>query len=377
MTQNSIYTDYNANVPMRNCAKEILIETIEIAGNPSSIHKNGQKLRRIIENARKEINQSIGNISGELIFTSGATESAQLAIESATSMGFKNVFLNASEHDAVYKYALSKYPNAKLIPNDENGIADINWLSGEIEGIDRPLVILMAVNNETGVIQDIAKASTIARQKGGAILVDAVQAFGKIDASGFIGYCDWAILSGHKIGACVGVGAIIYAAGIEPSFNRPGGGQEKSIRSGTMNAPAIASFGKAAIEIANNIDENEKIKSIRDDFENKLQVLFRDVIIIGKNAKRIGNTSCFAIPNMFAEHLVISLDLDGICISAGSACSSGSTKVSRAIAALNLDEKLSKCFVRVSFGYQSDESHADIIIDAIQKAVIRAGKVAA
>ncbi len=377
MTHEKIYADYNANVPMRDCAKQILIDSIEIAGNPSSIHQNGQSLRRIIEIARKEINQSIGNISGELIFTSGATESAQLAIESAIAMGFENVFLNASEHDAIYKYALSKFPNAKIIPNNDNGIADIDWLSNEIENVDRPLVILMAVNNETGVVQNIAGASNLARQKGGAILVDAVQAFGKIDASDFMGFSDWLILSGHKIGACVGVGAIIYAAGIEPALNRLGGGQEKSIRSGTMNAAAIASFGKAAIEISNNDIENKTIKSIRDDFENKLHAIFPDLIIVGKNAKRVGNTSCFAIPNMAAEHLVISLDLDGICISAGSACSSGSTKVSRAIAALNLGDKLSKCFVRVSFGYQSKQDHADIIVDAIQKAVIRAGKVAA
>ena len=377
MTHEKIYADYNANVPMRDCAKQILIDSIEIAGNPSSIHQNGQSLRRIIEIARKEINQSIGNMSGELIFTSGATESAQLAIESAIAMGFENVFLNASEHDAIYKYALSKFPNAKIIPNNDNGIADIDWLSNEIENVDRPLVILMAVNNETGVIQNIAGASNLARQKGGAILVDAVQAFGKIDASDFMGFSDWLILSGHKIGACVGVGAIIYAAGIEPALNRLGGGQEKSIRSGTMNAAAIASFGKAAIEIANNDIENKTIKSIRDDFENKVHAIFPDLIVVGKNTKRVGNTSCFAIPNMAAEHLVISLDLDGICISAGSACSSGSTKVSRAIAALNLGDKLSKCFVRVSFGYQSKQEHADIIVDAIQKAVIRAGKVAA
>ncbi len=377
MTHEKIYADYNANVPMRDCAKQILIDTIEIVGNPSSIHQNGQSLRRIIETARKEINQSIGNISGELIFTSGATESAQLAIESAIAMGFENVFLNTSEHDAIHKYALSKFPNAKIIPNNDDGMADIDWLSNEIENVYRPLVILMAVNNETGVVQNIAKASNLARQKGGAILVDAVQAFGKIDASDFMGFSDWLILSGHKVGACVGVGAIIYAAGIEPALNRLGGGQEKSIRSGTMNASAIASFGKAAVEIANNSQENQKVKTIRDDFENKLHAIFPDLIIVGKNAKRVGNTSCFAIPNMAAEHLVISLDLDGICISAGSACSSGSTKVSRAIAALNLGDKLSKCFVRVSFGYQSKQEHADIIVDAIQKAVIRAGKVAA
>ena len=114
-------------------------------------------------------------------------------------MGFENVFLNASEHDAIYKYALSKFPNAKIIPNNDNGIADIDWLSNKIENVDRPLVILMAVNNETGVVQNIAGASNLARQKGGAILVDAVQAFGKIDASDFMGFSDWLILSGHKL----------------------------------------------------------------------------------------------------------------------------------------------------------------------------------
>lgn len=367
MNNHSIYADYNSNAPLRDCARDAMMSVFEIAGNVSSIHKNGQKLRKIVENSRRQLNSILGNISGELIFTSGATESAQLAIESANEMGFENIFLSAIEHDALFQYAKVKFKNINIIPCKENGIIDIEWLEKNLENIEKPLVILMAVNNETGIIQPIAKASNLARRNGGAIIVDAVQAFGKIPMHELIGYCDYILLSGHKIGAPIGIGAIIYAAGIVPSYSRPGGGQEKNIRAGSVNTPAIAAFAAAAGEF--DEIENHKIKEIRDYFETKLMNEFQDIIIIGKNETRINNTSCFAISNNNAEHLVISLDLAGICISSGSACSSGSTKISRVIKALNIDENIAKAVVRISFGYKSDIKEVDIIIDALKKAV--------
>jgi cysteine desulfurase len=376
MTNQRIYADYNASSPLREGAKSRLLSALELTGNSSSIHQDGQKLRRIVEQSRREINAYLGNVSGELIFTSGATESAQLAIESAIAMGFENVFLNISEHDAIYKYAYERFSKISLIPNTKNGIIDIEWLEKNIANVEKPLIILMAVNNETGVIQPIKQASNMARLNNGAILVDAVQALGKIDPSQFVGFADWIILSGHKIGATVGIGAIIYAPGILPASNRPGGGQEKSIRSGTLNAQAIAGFAGAIDEISQNNNEIAQIKYIRDEFEKKLKLNFINPIIIGENTPRIGNTSCVAL-DILAEHLVIALDLDGISISSGSACSSGSTKVSRAIIATNITPEVAKNSIRISFGYKSTIEDADKIIAALVKTSKSAKKVAA
>lgn len=367
MSIHSIYADYNANAPLRDCALKEILACYKIAGNPSSIHKNGQKLRKIIENSRKEINNILGNISGETIFTSGATESAQLAIESALHMGFENVFLSAIEHDALYQYCKVKFENIKIIPCLKSGEIDIDWLENKIQNIDKPLVILMAANNETGIIQPIKKASNLARNKGGAIIVDAVQVFGKINPQEYMGYSDYLIISGHKIGAPIGIGALIFAAGISPSLERAGGGQEKGIRSGSLNAASICAF--AASIKAIDEEENLRIKEIRDIFEKKLKTEFADLTIFGENSPRINNTSCFAIHGKLAEHIVIALDLEGICISSGSACSSGSTKISRTIKAICNDDNIAKCAVRISFGYASSINEVDIIINALKKAV--------
>lgn len=374
MNNHSIYADYNANCPIRDCALRAMNDAYLIAGNSSSIHKNGQKLRRIVENSRKSINSYLGNVSGETIFTSGATEACQLAIESAIDMGFENIFLSAIEHDAIYQYAKLKFKNISIIPCTENGIIDIKWLEVNISQFQKPLVILMAINNETGILQPISQASNLARINGGAIIIDAVQALGKIPPQDYVGYADWLILSGHKIGGPIGVGALIMAAGIQGSFARPGGGQEKGLRAGTLNAPAIAGFASAIEETAN--ENNDKIKAIRDDFETKLKSQFPNLIIFGENTKRAYNTTCFAIYGQSAEHLVISLDLENISISSGSACSSGSTKISRAIKAMNIGDDIARGALRISFGYKSKAQDVDFIIDALKKAVNR-GKAAA
>lgn len=367
ISNNLIYADYNANVPLRDSARNAMDAAYEILGNPSSIHRNGQNLRRLVEKARENISNALGNISGQLIFTSGATEAAQLAIESAAKADWGAVFIGAIEHDCVYQYACARFPIHHIIPINSDGTYDIDWLEQEISKIEKPLVLMMAVNNETGIVQPIKHASNIARAKGGAILVDGVQALGKTDIEEITPYCDWLFVSGHKIGAPIGVGALVYAPGIEPFFGRPGGGQEKGMRSGTINAPAIAAFG-AIIRETDFANENAGIRNLRDEFEKELSASFQNVKIIGKEVNRVANTSCFSIPGLNAEHLVIFLDLEGIAISSGSACSSGSSKISRAISAFNFESDLSNGFIRVSFGYKSKSEDAIAIIKALQKA---------
>lgn len=361
-----IYADYNANVPMRQSAKKAMIAALDLYGNPSSIHRDGQKLRMMIEAARKNVRDALGLLSHEIVFTSGATESAQLAIESAKAAGFENVFLFSQEHPAVYEYALAKWNNATIIPSLANGQADLDFLKAKLEGVQKPLVIIQAANNETGVIFPLSEISGLVRENGGALLVDGTQAFGKMPAHEFAGFADWLIVSSHKIGGPVGAGALLLAPGVDGYRGRVGGGQEKGYRSGTQNAPALIGFGAAADEISDFAPELERIKNIRDIFEDDLKKSFSEVEIIGENSKRLGNTSCFLIPDWPSEFLVIALDLGGVSLSSGSACSSGSVKVSRVIKSIGLDDARAKCVVRVSFGHLSKVEEAREIADKLR-----------
>ncbi len=357
-----IYADYNANVPMRDAARRAMVEALDLYGNPSSIHKDGQKLRMLIENARRNVRLALGVTSHEVVFTSGATEAAQLAIESAFEIGFENVFLFSQEHDAIFQYAQTKWNNLVVIPSLANGQIDIEWLENKLDNASKPLVIVQAANNETGVVFPLSKISGIVRNQGGALLVDATQAFGKCHSQEFSGFGDWMIVSSHKIGGPMGAGALILAPGIDGFRGRVGGGQEKGYRSGTQNAPAIIGMGSAAQEIIEIQAELANVKKIRDIFETELKKSFSDVVIIGENTNRLGNTSCFYIPEWSSEFLVIALDLAGVSLSSGSACSSGSVKVSRVIKAIGLNEEYAKCVVRVSFGHRSTEADAMTIV---------------
>lgn len=372
-----IYADYNANVPMRDAAKRAMVAALDLYGNPSSIHQDGQKLRMLIENARRNIKSALGVNSHEVIFTSGATEAAQLAIESAYELGFENIFLFSQEHDAIFQYAQTKWKNARIIPSLNNGQIDYAWLEGQLEDIEKPLLIIQAANNETGVIFPLAKISGLARQNGGALLVDATQAFGKVASHEFAGFADWLVVSSHKIGGPMGAGALVLAPGIDGFRGRVGGGQEKGLRAGTQNAPAIIGMGAAAKEIHDNGDELAQVTKIRDIFETELKKSFANVEIIGENTKRLGNTSCFIIPEWSSEFLVIALDLGGVSLSSGSACSSGSVKVSRVIKAIGLEEGRARCVVRVSFGHMSTETDAmEIVAKLLENYNIMVSKAA-
>lgn len=360
-----IYADYNANVPMREIAKRAMVEALDLYGNPSSIHQDGQKVRMLIENARRSIKSALAITSHEVIFTSGATEAAQLAIESANQIGFENVFLFSQEHDAIYQYALTMWKDAHLIPSLPNGQIDIEWLERNLDNIAKPLVIVQAANNETGVVFPLSKISGLVRNHGGALLVDSTQAFGKCLPEAFSGYGDWTIVSSHKIGGPMGAGVLMLAPGIDGFRGRVGGGQEKGFRAGTHNAPAIIGMGAAAQDIIDITDELTRVKAIRDIFETELKKSFSDVVIIGEDTNRLGNTSCFYIPGWSSEFLVIALDLAGVSLSSGSACSSGSVKVSRVIKAIGLGDENAKCVVRVSFGHNSSESDATRIVDKL------------
>lgn len=371
MTQKRIYADYNATVPLRCCAKEAMLAAMDCCGNSTSIHTEGRKARKFIETARRELLAALGLSAGELVFTSGATEAAQLALESAKQMGFENVYISSVEHPAVFNYAKRLWPEMKIIPTNPNGASDRNWLESELaySNAVSPLIIIMAANNENGIVNPISEFAALAKNYGGAILVDAVQGLGKLKPNKFAGMADWLVLSGHKIGGPLGVGALYLAPGIDGATNRPGGGQEKGLRSGTLNTPGIAGFGAAAAYVAENFDaEIDKYAQIRGAFESALKEAFSEVVIIGENTERLANTSSFYIDGWNNEQILMALDIGGISISAGSACSSGSSKASRIMLALGLEVETAKCVVRVSFGHQSSLDDAHTIIDALKAA---------
>jgi cysteine desulfurase len=220
----------------------------------------------------------------------------------------------------------------------------------------------MAANNETGVIQPIAEASKLAREAGALLMVDAIQAAGKIpldfDA-------DYITISSHKLGGPQGAGALIVKPGVPFAPQILGGGQERGHRAGTENVAAIAGFGAAA-EIVSNVSP------LRDRFESALKQIASDVIIFGEGAPRLSNTSNFALPGILAETAVMALDLDGVMISSGAACSSGKVKPSHVLAAMGVNEDISRCALRVSFGWNSVQADADAAIASLSKLLARA-----
>ncbi|KAF0186319.1 MAG: cysteine desulfurase [Hyphomonadaceae bacterium] len=376
-----IYLDHNATSKLRPFVKAAMMEAMDNCGNPSSIHMDGQTARKLVENARKAIISSLGTYSAEVVFTSGATEAAQLALESAKAMGLNLAFIGAGEHPAIMAYAKQLFENLVVIPIDGNGNIDCRWLEARLAQAQnagqKAFVAVQAANNEIGIINPLSKISGIVKNHGAALMVDAVQAFGKIPPDDYAGYADWLIISPHKIGGPLGVGALLLAPGIEGARNRPGGGQEKGLRSGTPNIPAIRGFGVASALAGDVAEFAATTCALRDKFEQEIMTQWPDAIIFGHAASRLPNTSCFAIPNWSAEHMVIALDLAGVSISSGSACSSGSVKASATLLVLKAPEQLAKCAVRVSFGWNNEAADLGKIIAAMQNADMRRRNAAA
>ncbi len=374
-----IYADYNASSPMRESVKAAMIEAFEYSANPSSVHKMGRIARKALEDARANIANYLGINSKTIVFTSGATESAQIAFDSAIDMGITHYFILATEHDCIIKFAQNNCENLNIIPVNQLGVIDLEALENaialkKVEMGTNFLVAVQAANNETGILQPISKVSGIVKNNGGLLLIDATQALGRINPDKFMGYGDLTIISSHKIGGPMGVGALILSAGIDGATKRAGGGQENGVRSGTQNMPAIVGFGAAIKDL--NENEITKIQEIRDYFEDNLKEEF-PAIIIGEYSARQNNTSNFFIDGWTSEHLLIALDLEGVCISAGSACSSGSMKTSRVLKAMNINDAQAKCAVRVSFGYKSTVEDAQNIINALKIAYKRKFNIAA
>lgn len=373
MTKTPIYCDYNAGAPIRAEAAVAMSRAMASAGNPSSVHGFGRRARALIEDAREKIGAGVGAAAENVVFASGATEALQIAM---TSAGAASLILSAVEHDAVFEHATRALKADRIAPVDAFGVIDLDALAVLLAVAPKPaLVALQLANNETGVIQPIAKVAALCREHGALLLVDAAQAFGRIPVNIADLDATYLVVSSHKLGGPTGVGALILAPGAPFVTTRFGGGQERGRRPGTENGGAIVGFGVAVEWALRDLKaEATRVAALRDRFEADLPA---DAVIFGASASRLPNTSNFALPGVSAETAVIAMDLEGVAISSGAACSSGKVKSSRVLAAMGVAPDLARAALRVSFGHESKESDVDEALAALNKIAARRAQGAA
>jgi len=347
-----IYLDHNATSPVRPEAKAAVLRALEVGGNPSSVHAAGRAARSLIETARGQVAALVGVVPGSVTFTSGGTESNALAIESAVATGHDRVILGATEHGAVSENVRAAGVPVVVWPVDAHGVADLDWLAAELARGGRPLVCLMLANNETGVIQPVAEASALVREAGGWLHVDAVQAAGKIAIDFTALGADTLALAAHKIGGPFGSGALV--AGTRATLVRRlhGGGQERGRRAGAENLSGIAGFGAAADVAARDLPAIAAQAVWRDALQARVEEA--GAVILGKAAARLPQTLGFAAEGFDAQMQVMGMDLAGVAISAGPACSSGKMKPSDVVAAMGRAD-LAAFAVRISGGWNTTE----------------------
>ncbi len=337
------YLDANATEPLRPEARAAMAAALDVTGNPSSVHGAGRAARRIMEDAREALAARFGGRPADLVFTSGGTEADALAIHALGSG--RRIVIGATEHDAVRAAA----PCAAILPVDRRGVADLDALAGLLADGPSALVCLMLANNETGTLQPVAEAAALCRRYGSRLHVDAVQAAGRMTVDLSALGADSLAISSHKLGGPAGVGALLLSA--DASSIAPliaGGGQERGRRGGTPPVAAVAGFAAAALAAG----DASSLEALRDAAEQAAVAC--GAVVCGAGAARLPNTTCVALPGIRADAQVIALDLDGVAVSAGAACSSGKVAVSHVLQAMGLGALAGEA-IRVSLPWNAGE----------------------
>jgi cysteine desulfurase len=357
MLRRETYLDWNATAPLRPEAITAVTAALARGGNPSSVHRAGRAARQSIEQARAAVAALVGASSDGVVFTSGGTEANHLAL---LGCGRRRVLVSAVEHSSV----LQAVPDAERIPVDGNGIVDLDGLSAMLAADAGPaLVSVMLANNETGVMQPLTQIAAIAHGHGALVHCDAVQAAGKIPVDIAELGADFVSLSAHKIGGPPGIGALVLAGRAEVTALQRGGGQERGRRAGTENLPGIVGFAAAAIAATAGIDEYDRVRALRDRLEAAATAAVPEAFVLGAAASRLPNTTALALPGVAAETQVIGLDLDGVMVSAGAACSSGKVGPSHVLAAMGLPPEIAGCTIRVSLGWATTDDDISHFLD--------------
>ncbi len=358
-----IYLDYNATAPLhKNVIKKIQNLKFEEFGNPSSVHKIGRNSKKILEEVRRNILSALKAKNYDLIFTSGATESNNLAIKGFIKKNnIKTIFSLHTEHASVIDVVKNLDIEKKFFNINSNGNVNLKEIEELLSKQTSPfLVSIMFANNESGIIHPINEIAKIVRKYKGIIHCDGVQSLGKIEIDLDSLDVDLFSISSHKIGGPTGIGALLINTRNNISPEITGGGQEKNLRSGTENFLGIVGFGEAINEV-NNLAKicNSEIKNNRDLLEANLKKLSNEIKIFGEDTNRLANTCYFAYPSMTSENQVIALDQKGICVSSGAACSSGKVEPSHVLKAMQVDEKYIHSAIRVSLGWDSTKEQIE------------------
>jgi len=372
------YLDYNATAPARPEAREAAISALAATGNPSSVHAEGRAARRLVEEARAEVARLAGVAARCVVFLSGGTEAADAALNPFFGVGvgaapLARLIVGAGEHPCVLFG--HRFPPAavEVAPLRGDGRIDLDWLAAAADRPERALLALQGANNETGVIQPVAEAAALIHAAGGFVFCDAVQLPGRADCDIAALGADALALSAHKLGGPKGAGALV-AARPDFSLGEPlirGGGQERGARAGTENVAAIAGFGAAARACLAETGERGRLEALRRQLERALRAVAPEAHIFGEAAERLPNTVCFAVPAVEAATLVIALDLAGVAVSSGAACSSGKVAPSHVLAAMGVEPALARGAIRLSLGWASSDEDVDRFAAAFRTAVDR------
>ena len=353
-----VYLDHNATSPLKPEVKAAMGQAMDLVGNPSSVHAFGRNARRAVEEARTAVAALVGVKPAQVLFTGSGTEANNFALRGFAG---RRVVTSAIEHESV----LAARPDAERFGVTRDGVADLEDLERRLaHGNEPALVSLMLVNNETGVVQPVAEASGIAHAHGALIHCDAVQAAGRLPLSLSGLGADLMTLSAHKLGGPTGVGALILAEGLEPDALIRGGGQERRKRAGTENLLGIVGFGAAARLALDGLAEAADLAALRNRLEREALSAMPHARVMGAGAARVANTSCLMLPGLPGETQVMTLDLAGVAVSAGSACSSGKVKPSHVLAAMGEDDRSAASAIRVSLGWTSDDEAVDRFLTA-------------
>jgi len=366
MTQAArLYLDANATEPLRPEARAAMLDALDQA-NPSSVHAEGRRARSLLEESRRRIAALLGLGPGAVVFCSGATEANAMVLQAAHRRG-SAILVSAIEHDSV-RQALDEPGQVPVTPE---GVIDLDALDQCLAAVGPGATLaLLAAHNETGLVQPIEDAARIARSRGARLHCDATQMPGRLKLDAVLAHADTVSLSGHKLGGTKGSGLLLVLRGEPPAPLLRGGGQERGTRAGTENLPAHVALA-AALEPALRLDEAPRLQALRDRIEQGLSLASPGSRGVGQRQPRLPNTSCIVLPGMAASTQVIALDLAGIAVSAGSACSSGKVAASASLLAMGLAEAAGQA-IRVSLPWNAPPDAAERFLDAYAAVAARA-----
>lgn len=369
------YLDHNATAPIRPEVIEAVRDAMAHDGNSLSVHEEGRRARKIVEDAREVLRALVNAPVNGVIFTSGGTESIHYALHGAMKPHkIKRIFISALEHSAVPANAATTGAEVETIPALSSGVVDLEWLKHRLSSYDAAtdggfIVCLMFANNETGVLQPVRDAADITHDAGGLLFCDAAQAAGKVPVNFVMSGADMMSVTGHKFGGPLGVGALIVGPNLPLEPIMLGGGHEENRRAGTHNVPAIAGLGVAARMASESLARASEIAMLRDRMQNAAEAA--GATIWGADQERLPGTLCLSASGFSGATQLMTMDLAGIAVSAGTACSSGKTKPSHVLTAMGASEEDATSAIRVSLGWNSTTKDAEAFIREWPKAYER------